>query len=105
LEIKIIISRAWLKRKSIWLLELALNVEYKRPMSYCSTDTSSSHDNGMKGEVLGSRTAKVMCNLLINKMLNIKDKNPLNKIELHNRPVPIFYSERTYIISNMVCSI
>lgn len=32
-------------------------------MSYCSTGTSSSHNNGMEGEVLGSRPIGCVCNL------------------------------------------
>ena len=32
-------------------------------MSYCSTGTSSSHNNRMEGEVLGSRPIGCVCNL------------------------------------------
>jgi hypothetical protein len=35
------------------------------PMSYSSTSTSSFYNNGMKGEVLGSRLIGCVCNLSI----------------------------------------
>ena len=45
------------------------------PMSYGSTSTSSFYNNGMKGEVLGSRLIGCVCNLsmiIIIKKIKIK---------------------------------
>jgi hypothetical protein len=43
------------------------NPNMKLSMSYSSTGTSSSHNNGMEGEVLGSRLVGCVCNLPIKK--------------------------------------
>ena len=42
-------------------------------MSYSSTDTSFSHNNGMEGEVMGSRPTRCMCNLLQKKDMSLQD--------------------------------
>ena len=39
---------------------------HDKPMSYNSTGTSLSHNNGMEGEAKGSRSTECVCNLPIN---------------------------------------
>ena len=54
--------------KTYWLLRclccyLLKTCPTNWPISYGSTDTSFSHNNGMEGEVVGSRPTGCMCNL------------------------------------------
>ena len=53
-------------------------------MSFSSNDTSSFHNNGMKGEVVGSRPTRCMCNLSIKRTPSIIDSLYLGLLKEKN---------------------